>query len=135
MNTIERGAAVISVLVVVFGAGIAWDSLSNRIEKVDAKISEIQKTLGSTPCSAILDRQLAAIDKGRADVRKALDGLSTQYGCLANRNDWAVATADDSETEQVNTVAAATSRDKPGVEASNLRQQLNAVDAVLNNRG
>jgi hypothetical protein len=83
VNTVEKAASTAGLLVVVFGAGAAWNSLANRIDKVDDKIAAIQKTLGSTPCTAILTRQLAAIDKGRADVRKALDSLSGQYSCVS----------------------------------------------------
>lgn len=87
MTNIEKGAAWVAVVVCIFGAGVGWNSLNNRIDKVDAKISAIQETLVNTPCTAILDRQLAAIDKSRADVRKALDDLSDQYGCRTVRRD------------------------------------------------
>lgn len=83
MTNIERVSAYIGVAVVLVGVGISWNSLNNRIDKVDEKIGAIQKTLGSTPCTAILTRQLAAIDKGRGDVRKELDALSDQYGCVS----------------------------------------------------
>jgi hypothetical protein len=119
MNTVERGAAVVSVIVVVFSAGVAWDSLSNRIDKVDEKIGAIQKTLGSTPCTAILNRQLAAIDKGKADVRRALDGLSNQYGCVSALTGWAPAGATADAVEM-------------NVTDAHLAAQLNAVDVVLN---
>jgi hypothetical protein len=117
MNTVERGAAIVAILAAVFTAGAAWNSLSNRIDKVDDKIGAIQKTLGSTPCTAILDRQLAAIDKSRADVRKALDALSDQYGCANGQGGEVMAAT--------NTVAVA--RD-----TGQLGTQLNAVDMQLN---
>lgn len=120
MNSVERGAAIVGVLVVVFSAGAAWNSLSNRIDKVDEKIGAIQRTLGSTPCTAILTRQLAAIDRGKADIRKALDGLSNQYGCVTARNDWA---ATGISADAVMNAADA-----------RLTAQLNAVDVVLNKK-
>jgi hypothetical protein len=113
--TSERVAAWLGAAVVVFGAGVAWDSLSSRIDKVDAKIVEIQKTLGSTPCSAILTRQLAAIDKSRADVRKSLDGLSNEYGCVTAQNNWSPTTLDVTMNAS----------------AARLGARLKAVDAVL----
>jgi hypothetical protein len=81
MNTLERAGALIALVVFAFGIGKGWDSLNNRIDKVDEKIGAIQKTLGSTSCNAILTRQLAAIDKNKPSVRKELDDLSKRYGC------------------------------------------------------
>ena len=125
MNT-ERVAAIVGVVVTIFLAGAGWDSLSNRIDKVDEKIGAIQKTLGSTPCTAILNRQLAAIDKGRADVRKALDGLSDQYGCLGVQGDVVeMVAANAAAMTATNAVSTASN-------ASQLNAQLHAVDAQLN---
>jgi hypothetical protein len=133
VNTIERGAAVASVLVLVFGAGAAWNSLSGRIDKVDEKISAVQKSLGSTPCTAILTRQLAAIDKDRPDVRNALEGLSNQYGC-APATDYATTEMNASADMTTDAATMNAVTETSTAQTNSLRAQLNAVDAQLNSR-
>lgn len=123
MTSVEKGAAGVAVLVFIFGVGAGWNGLNNRIDRVDDKIGAIQKTLGSTPCSAILTRQLAAIDKGRSDVRKSLDDLSSQYKCLSSRNDWAPVAAVTVTSPTMNIA-----------EASRFGSELNAVDFQLNKK-
>jgi hypothetical protein len=125
MNTVERGAAIIGVLVVVFGAGVAWNSLSDRIDRVDDKIIAIQKTLGSTACNAILSRQMEAIDKNKASVREALDGLSKQYGC--GPHDAVVVVPKYGQENAVNANATA-------YDTRQLNAQLNEVDVQLNKK-
>lgn len=85
MTGLEKAGAWIGVVVFLFGAGSAWTSLNDRIERVDEKIEAIQKTLGSTTCNAILTRQMTAIEKNAAEARKALDTLSERYGCAAQQ--------------------------------------------------
>jgi len=134
MNSVERGAAWVAVVVAVFGAGAAWDSLSNRIDRVNEKIGEIQKTLGSTPCTAILTRQLAAIDRGRADIRKALDGLSDQYGCEPARSGSFASMASEPSGDTATNTSTATAMNVSAetVSAAKLTDTLNAVDVQLN---
>jgi hypothetical protein len=127
MNSVERIAAGVGLVVVVFGAGAAWNSLSDRIDKVDDKITAIQKTLGSTTCNAILSREMEAIDKNKATVRKALDGLSQQYGCGPHD---AVVVVPDFGQEN----AAAMSSNTTAYDTRELKAQLNAVDAQLNKK-
>ena len=82
MTTFEKAGAVICVVLFAFTAGIGWNSLNNRIDKVDEKIGGIEKTLGSTACASILTRQIEAIEKNRPEAREALESLSAQYKCI-----------------------------------------------------
>lgn len=110
---------------VVFGAGVAWNSLSDRIDRVDDKIIAIQKTLGSTACNAILSRQMEAIDKNKPSVREALDGLSKQYGC--GPHDAVVVVPEYGQENAMNANATA-------YDTRQLNAQLNEVDAQLNKK-
>jgi hypothetical protein len=120
MNGIEKASAIIGAIIFVFGIGVGWDSLNNRIDKVDEKIGAIQRTLGSTTCNAILSRQMEAIDKNKIAVRAALDKLSDQYGCGPHN-----AVVVGPGFGEMN---AATASD------AHFNAQLNAVDVQLNKR-
>jgi hypothetical protein len=84
MKVVEKVAALVGVLVIVFGMGVAWSGLNGRIDRVDEKIGAIQKMLGSSQCSAILSRQMEAIEKNKAAAREALETLSEQYRCVSS---------------------------------------------------
>lgn len=122
MNNIDKWLAGLMIAGTFISVGIAWNSLSNRIDKVDDKITAIQRTLGSTTCNAILTRQMEAIDKNKASVRKALDDLSKQYDCGPHE---AVVLVPDFHEENAVMTAGATASD------TQLNAQLNAVDAQL----
>lgn len=120
MNTFEKVGAVAGVVIAAFTVGAGYNALNNRIDRVDEKIGAIQNSLGSTACTAILTRQIEAIEKGRAEARKALEGLSKQYGCVPRQNvDASTLAVDWGETLNASTT-------------SNLTVQLNAVDVLLN---
>jgi chromosome segregation ATPase len=123
MTNIERVSAYIAVAVFLVGVGISWNALNNRIDKVDEKIAAIQKTLGSTTCNAILTRQIEAIEKNRADARKALEALSAQYDCVPRKQ-----VSVDFDMNAMSYDAVNVSAD-----TADLNAQLNAVDVLLNN--
>jgi archaellum component FlaC len=115
MNNLEKASAVIGAIVFVFTLGVGWNSLNNRIDKVDEKMTRIEKSVGSTACNSILSRQIEAIEKGSAKAREALEQLSAQYNCvrLADSEVYADALAVDAENAA-------------------LSVELNSVDAILN---
>lgn len=115
MNALEKSGAVIGAVVFVFTLGVGWNSLNNRIDRVDEKMSRIEKSVGSTYCNSILGRQIEAIEKGNGKARDALEALSDQYNCVERAE--AVAYAD------------ALSEGDQNVSFSS---ELNSVDAILN---
>lgn len=122
MNNIEKALGGITIAGALIGIGVSWNSLNNRIDKVDEKIGAIQKTLGSTTCNAILTRQIEAIEKNRAEPRKALEALSAQYDCLPRSGEVAAYWPRDAASATSAMIAPAT----------NLTAQLNAIDVQLN---
>lgn len=125
MTTLEKAGAWIAVVAFVFTAGVAWAGLNNRIDKVDDKIGAIQKTLGSTNCMAILQRQITAIEKDRPLARKQLDALSDAYGCAPRQSASASIGLDAAEDVRFNTTSLGTS-------SSNLSARLDEIDSQLN---
>lgn len=125
MNAVEKAGAAVGILVIVFAMGVGWNSLNNRIDRVDEKIGIIQKTLGSTACNAILTRQIEAIEKNRTEAREALESLSDQYGCAPRR---AVSPSDYGDTNAVMPMSANAFAE----DSEALANQLDAVDVLLN---
>ena len=119
MSNLEKAAAYIGIAAFLVGIGISWNALNNRIDRLDEKIESIQKTLGSTTCNAILTRPIEAIEKGRAEARKALEGLSRQYDCVPRRQDGLPIDLGMGDTMM-------------SASETNLSAQLNAVDVLLN---
>lgn len=121
MNNIEKALASITIAGTLIGIGVSWNSLNNRIDKVDEKIGAIQKTLGSTACTAILTRQIEAIEKDRDEALKAMEGLSSEYGCVPRHDAYLPTTLNDVQFNGMN-----------AADVANLSAQLNAVDIQLN---
>ena len=117
MKVVEKVAALLGVLVIVFGMGVAWSGLNGRIDRVDEKIGAIQKMLGSSQCSAILSRQMEAIEKNKSAAREALEALSEQYRCASSSS----ASANLSEAME---------RHEPTADAK-FQKRLEQMDALL----
>jgi len=125
MTNLEKTLAIAGLLATAFTVGVGWNSLSNRIEEVDSKVGEIQTTLGSTTCTAILSRQIEAIEKDRTAARTALEGLSRQYRCVPEA-DTPMVFEPSSHSSNISTGAIM----RAGEPA--LANQLEAVDVLLN---
>ena len=116
MNNLEKIGALIGAAAFVFTLGVGWNSLNNRIDRVDEKMSRIEKSVGSTYCNSILGRQIEAIEKGSAKAREALEGLSAQYNCVERAT---VLRADVDVLES-------------GAENASFASDIKSVDVILN---
>jgi hypothetical protein len=126
MSYAEKAVTYIGIAGFLVGVGISWNSLNNRIDRVDEKIADIQKTLGSTTCNAILTRQIEAIEKNKVDAHEALEGLSSQYNCVPERPEPTATGVDLNAAVSMDAVnASADTRD--------FNEQINAVDVLLHN--
>lgn len=121
MTGLEKGGALIGVVAFAFTIGVGWNALNNRIEQVDSKVASIQAMLGTTTCTAILSRQIEAIEKGRVEARKALEGLSGQYNCIPSAAPGAMAAGQN----------AAYSIENVMMRDDNFANQIEAVDVLL----
>lgn len=119
----EKVAAWCGILVFVAGVVLAYASLNNRLDNMDGKIADIQKSLGSAACNAILPRQIEAIEKSRKEAREALEALSRQYDC-GPRHVMNAATS-------VDVWANAAEVENASAPGSNLSAQLHSVDLLL----
>lgn len=79
MTNLEKVASALGIAGVVFTAGVAWNSLNSRLDRLTERMNLVESDKAEGLCLAIMNRQLVAIEKGRNSVREQLQVLSDKH--------------------------------------------------------
>lgn len=97
--SVDKVGAFIGIATVIFGAGVAWQSISNNIERLEERVNRLSYMSASDLCLAVVQRQIAAIEQEKLEVQRRLQELAGQHGCL-ERYDIVTATVPASAEQQ-----------------------------------
>lgn len=138
----EKVSTIGGFAAVMIAVGIAWASLTGKVNRIEAQLSELSENAADDLCLAIVTRQVVAIEKGRKDVTQQLATLASTRGCFKQKevvvtgsvpsDDNVFVPSDDSIEDAANAteVAAWTAAEK--MERRAIEEQLLAIDKKLN---
>lgn len=100
MTNIEKTVSVITIAGFIFALGVGWQSINSRFETLTKHIERVENDKAQSLCLAIMNRQMAAIERGKNAVRDQLQALSDRHCTLVGDYEMAAATASMTPDEE-----------------------------------
>lgn len=92
---LERISAIAGLLVLLLAGGVAWGSLTTRVDSLAAKIDRVEQDGADELCQQLMLRQVTAIEKGKRAILEDLSKIAVEHGCLRGLGDTIVTAASE----------------------------------------